>query len=163
MWPSSFCSTLQQKQPCTIYKQMSMAVFQLNFIYKNMRTARHNCFADPCHRITWYTSLICHLLLIKPQITYNIVKLVFLYWITDKTQMIFAQYYANNFYSMKIIFATRMIFLFSLSLSLFFFFFASGMWKFPGQGLNSSHSSDNTESLTTRPSEHSWSNDFSCI
>ena len=26
-----------------------------------------------------------------------------------------------------------------------------GMWKFPGQGLNSSHSSDNANSLTPRP------------
>lgn len=26
-----------------------------------------------------------------------------------------------------------------------------GMWKFPGQGSNTSHSSDNSESLTTRP------------
>ena len=38
-------------------------------------------------------------------------------------------------------------------LSFFFFFFdcACNMWKFLGQGLNASYSSDNTESLTTRP------------
>ena len=33
----------------------------------------------------------------------------------------------------------------------FFFFFFFAMWKFPGQGSNLSQSSDNTESLTTRP------------
>ena len=32
---------------------------------------------------------------------------------------------------------------------------AHGMWKFPGQGLNLNHSSDNAESLTARPSENS--------
>ena len=37
-----------------------------------------------------------------------------------------------------------------LSWMYFFFGCAHGMWKFPGQGLNQSHSSDNTESLTTR-------------
>ena len=29
------------------------------------------------------------------------------------------------------------------------------MWKFPGQGLNLSHSSENTKSLTPRPKENS--------
>jgi len=40
----------------------------------------------------------------------------------------------------------------SFFLSFFFFFgYTCGMQKFPGQGLNLSHSSDNTESLTPRP------------
>ena len=34
---------------------------------------------------------------------------------------------------------------------LFFFLPVYSMQKFPGQGLNLSHSSDNAESLTTRP------------
>ena len=38
--------------------------------------------------------------------------------------------------------------LLSLSLSLFFFGCICDMWKFPGQGLNRCHSSDNTGSLT---------------
>ena len=32
-----------------------------------------------------------------------------------------------------------------------FFYFSHSMWKFSGKGLNPSHSSDNTESLTARP------------
>ena len=35
--------------------------------------------------------------------------------------------------------------------SFFFFFAPCSMWKFPGQWLNLSHSSDNTRSLTARP------------
>ena len=42
-------------------------------------------------------------------------------------------------------------------LDFFFFFFgcACTMWKFPGQGSNLRHSSDNAESLTTKPPENS--------
>ena len=40
----------------------------------------------------------------------------------------------------------------------FFFFFdhTHKMWKFPGQGLNPCHSSDNARSLTNRPPGNSY-------
>ena len=38
---------------------------------------------------------------------------------------------------------------------LFIFGYTHSMQKFPGQGSNLSHSSDNTESLNTRPPENS--------
>ena len=39
----------------------------------------------------------------------------------------------------------------AISLSLFFFGCACGLWKFLAQGLKSSHSSDNTESIAIMP------------
>ena len=49
-----------------------------------------------------------------------------------------------------------------LFILLFFFFYGHtfSMWKFPGQGSNLSHSSDNTESLTTTPPGNSYPASF---
>ena len=59
----------------------------------------------------------------------------------------------------RIFWASSRITLFGSCLIFFFFFFGDthDMEKFPGEKSNLCHSSDNAESLTTRPPGNSWS------
>ena len=76
-------------------------------------------------------------------------------WAQYKQHMCWNKDSVHDFYSFKIFYHIGGVTIFVVVFCLFVFCHACGMWKFLGQRCNSSHSSEEAESLSARPSENS--------